>query len=191
MRPSRGTTPAWLLGAALPLLAVPFAALALTSDRQQPIHIEADSVFIDDANGTAVYRGNVHFTQGSTHLEAQQATLYSADRQNVDKVVADGAPATFRQRPDNQEEDVRGQADHIEYYADDERVILVRNAHLWQGKNEFAGNRIEYDTDKETVKAQKADNDTTRVQVIIQPRQGTAVPTPPAASSSPSSPRAP
>lgn len=144
---------------------------ALTSDKQQPIHIEADSVVINDAEGTALYRGNVHFTQGSTHLEADEVTVYSADRQKVDKVVADGKPAKFRQRPDNRDEDMQGQAGHIEYYADNERVILEGDAHLWQGKNEFAGNHIEYDTAKETVKAVKAATDEGRVQVIIQPRQ--------------------
>lgn len=150
-------------------LLVPPAVFGLTSDRQQPIHIEADSVTLNDAAGTAVYRGNVHFTQGTTHLEAEEVTVYSADREKVDKVIADGDPATFRQRPDNQPEDVRGQARHIEYYADNERVILVRDAHLWQGKNEFSGSRIEYNIAAETVKAQ-SDDEQGRVQVIIQPR---------------------
>lgn len=166
---------ALVLGAAVPL-----TASALTADKQQPIHIEADSVFIDDAKGTALYRGNVHFTQGSTQLQAEEVTVYSADRQKVAKVVANGNPATFRQRPDKQEEDMRGQAAHIEYFADGEIVILEKDAHLWQGKSEFAGSRIEYDTAKETVKALKAPTDEGRVQVIIQPRQpaGAAAPSP-------------
>ena len=166
---------ALLLGMAL---TAPLPALALSSDKQQPIHIEADSVVIDDAKGTAVYRGNVRYTQGSTHLEAEEVTVYSTDSQKVDKVVADGNPATFRQRPDDQEQDMRGQAAHIEYFAADERVILENDAHLWQGKNEFAGSRIEYDTAKETVKARKAEDDKGRVQVIIQPRQQADSPPP-------------
>jgi lipopolysaccharide export system protein LptA len=159
-----------LRGAALLCaLLAPLAVFALTSDRQQPIHIEADSVVLNDAAGTAVYHGNVHFTQGTTHLEADEVTVYSADRQKVDKVIADGGPATFRQRPDNQPEDMRGQARHIEYYANDQRVILEREAHLWQGKNEFSGSRIEYSIANQTVKA-KSNNEQGRVQVIIQPR---------------------
>jgi len=152
---------------------MPLWAMALSSDKQQPIHIEADSVVIDDAHGSAVYRGNVHFSQGSTHLEAQVVTVYSTDRQKVDKVVADGDPATFRQRPDNQDQDMRGQAGHIQYFAAAERVILEKDAHLWQGKNEFAGSRIEYDTAKQMVKALKSGDETGRVQVIIQPRSQT------------------
>lgn len=167
--------------AKLPLtlaMLLPLAASALSSDKQQPIHIEADSVFIDDAHGTAVYRGNVRYSQGSTRLAAEEVTVYSADRQKVDKVVATGNPATFSQRPDKQEEDLRGQAAHIEYFAAAERVVLEKDAHLWQGKNEFAGSRIEYDTAKETVKALKGGDDAGRVQVIIQPRQQPASPPP-------------
>lgn len=164
---------------------LPLSSWALASDKQQPIHIEADSVFIDDVKGIAVYRGNVHYTQGSTHLEAEEVTVYSADRQKVDKVVANGNPATFRQRPDKQKDDIRGQSAHIEYYADDERVILERDAHLWQSKNEFAGDRIEYDTAKETVKALKAATAEGRVQVIIQPRSQPNSPVPPSAAPAP------
>lgn len=164
MRVSKGM--ALLVGMMMPL-----CAMALSSDKQQPIHIEADSVVIDDAHGTAVYRGNVHYSQGSTHLEAEEVTVYSADRQKVDKVEATGNPAVFRQRPDKQDQDMRGQAGHIEYFAAAERVILEKDAHLWQGKNEFAGSRIEYDTANQMVKALKGGEDSGRVQVIIQPRQ--------------------
>jgi lipopolysaccharide export system protein LptA len=158
---------------------MPLWAMALSSDKQQPIHIEADSVVIDDAHGTAIYRGNVRYSQGSTHLEAQEVTVYSTDRQKVDKVVADGDPAKFRQRPDNQDQDMRGQAGHIEYFAAAERVILEKDAHLWQGKNEFAGSRIEYDTAKQMVKALKSGDEAGRVQVIIQPRSQTPAPAAP------------
>ncbi len=157
---------------------MPLCAMALSSDKQQPIHIEADSVVIDDAHGTAIYRGNVHYSQGSTHLDAQEVTVYSTDRQKVDKLVADGDPATFRQRPDNHDQDMRGQAGHIEYFAAAERVILEKDAHLWQGKNEFAGSRIEYDTANQMVKALNSGGDTGRVQVIIQPRSQTPAPAP-------------
>jgi len=157
-------------GSLILLLWVPLSASALSSDKQQPIHIEADSVVIDDGKGTAVYKGNVHYTQGSTHLDADKVTVYSADRHKVDKVVANGAPAEFRQRPDNRDQDIKGKAGHIEYYADEQRVVLEEDAHLWQGTNEFAGSRIEYDMTKETVKALKSENNENRVQVIIQPR---------------------
>lgn len=145
-------------------------AHALSTDKQQPIHIEADNVTIDDGRGVAVYRGNVHFKQGSAQLTADEVTVSTADRKQVGKIVAKGAPATFRQRPDNKDQDMRGQALHIEYFANEERVVLETQAQLWQGQNEFAGSRIEYRAGEEVVQAQKAPDDSQRVHVIIQPR---------------------
>lgn len=147
-------------------------ARALASDKNQPIHIEADSVIIDDSRGVATYRGNVHFMQGSAHLQADEVIVYSADRKVVDKVEAKGSPATFRQRPDNKDEDIRGEARRVNYFAAGEQVILEDAAHLWQGQNEFTGHRIEYHSAEEVVKALKAPDSKARVQVTIQPRQG-------------------
>ncbi|HHM05625.1 MAG TPA: lipopolysaccharide transport periplasmic protein LptA [Gammaproteobacteria bacterium] len=150
------------------LLAGP--AWALSSDREQPIHIEADSVLLDDARGVAVYRGNVRFTQGSTRLNADEVTLHSGNRKELDRVVAVGRPATFRQRPDKQKEEVRGQAMRIDYSTTDAVVVLTEQARLWQAGNEFSGHRIEYETLKETVKGYKKPDGGERVHVIIQPR---------------------
>src|SRR3569832_1927775 len=126
----------WLvLGGAL----VAGAAHALASDKQQPIHIEADSVVIDDGRGLATYRGSVHYSQGSTHLLADEVVVHSAARKQVDKVEARGAPTTFRQRPDNKDEDMRGQATRNEKNAEKQREEKEDAAHLWQGQNEFSG----------------------------------------------------
>lgn len=173
----------WRVALACVLALASGAVQALSSDKHQPIHIEADSVTIDDGRGVAVYRGNVRYTQGSAELTADEVTVYSADRKQVDKAVASGAPATFRQRPDNKDEDMRGQAMHIEYFANEERVVLEIDARLWQGRNEFTGNRIEYRAGDEIVQAQKAPDGGQRVQVILQPRppaEDAAPPAPPA-----------
>ena len=157
----------WLLISALALAG---EARALSSDKDQPIHIEADSVVIDDGRGIATYRGHVQYTQGSAHLTADEVIVYSADRKQVDKVEAKGAPATFRQRPDNKDEDIRGQSLRIDYFANEARLVLEKDAHLWQGQNEFTGDRIEYRSNEEVVQALKAPDGKSRVQVVIQPR---------------------
>ena len=54
-------------------LGAPWAVMAMTGDREQPIHIEADSVDIDDKKGVSIYRGNVRMTQGSIVLTADAA----------------------------------------------------------------------------------------------------------------------
>ncbi len=160
----------WRIPLACVLALASGAVQALSSDKQQPIHIEADSVTIDDGRGIAVYRGNVRYTQGSAELTADEVTVYSADRKQVSKAVASGAPATFRQRPDNKDEDMRGQAARIEFFASEERVVLDIDARLWQGANEFTGNHIEYRAGDEVVQASKAPDSSQRVRVVIQPR---------------------
>lgn len=171
-----------LAGLVLCALLAAGEARALSSDKDQPIRIEADSVVIDDGRGIATYRGNVHYSQGSAQLRADEVVVYSADRKQVDKVVATGAPASFRQRPDNKDEDIRGEARRIDYFATEGRIVLEGDGHLFQGQNEFAGDRIEYQIGAEVVKALRAPDSGARVQVIIQPRKngdGAAAPSAP------------
>lgn len=49
--------------------------MALPSDREQPIRVQADSAELDDKQGVAVYRGDVVVTQGSTKLTGNTVTL--------------------------------------------------------------------------------------------------------------------
>lgn len=143
---------------------------ALSTDSQQPINIEADSVDIDNQQGISVYKGNVVMTQGSIRLSGDVVTVYSPN-QVLQKAVAEGNPAKYKQRPDNKEEDMRAQAQRMEYFADTEKLILLEGAHVWQGKDEFSGNKIEYDTKRSIVQASKAPSGKERVQVIIQPQK--------------------
>lgn len=168
-RSARRPVAALFLWAAL--LAAPVAGFALSSDREQPIHIEADSVEIDDVERVSTYRGNVSYTQGSIHLKADVVTLYYDENRELKHFRAEGDPARFRQRPDGQDEDMRAQAQLIEYFASSERVVLHHGAHVWHQGNEFAGERIQYDAGRDMVQAEKGESEEGRVQVIIQPQQ--------------------
>lgn len=161
--------------ALLLLLGLGFAggAQALSSDRQQPLTIEADTVEIDDKSGVSVYQGNVVAVQGTLELKADTVTIYSPGRE-LDKVVAVGNPARYKQRPDNKTEDVRARAQRMEYYADKGKLILLEGGHLWQGKDEFSGNRIEYDTRRDVVNASMSNTGKERVRIIMQPREKAA-----------------
>ena len=60
------------------LLLLPLAALAKTSDRDQPMTVDAASQsgsMLDD-NGTIHYAGNVVIVQGSLEVHADAADLY-------------------------------------------------------------------------------------------------------------------
>ncbi|MDX1251623.1 MAG: lipopolysaccharide transport periplasmic protein LptA [Gammaproteobacteria bacterium] len=170
------------------VLILPWPALAMTGDREQPIRIEADRVDIDDKKGASVYQGNVRMTQGSIVLTADTVTVYTViekqvvngketKRRELQKIVAEGKQANYRQLLDSlstktgKNEELKARADRIDYFAAEERVVLQGGGYLWKEGDEFTGNVIEYDARDETVKAAKAQTGPERVQAVIQPRR--------------------
>ncbi len=151
------------------LAIIPAAAWGLAADRDQPIHIEADSASLDEKTGISVYRGNVHLRQGTLKLQGETMTVHSSGDQ-VSKIVLTGNPASFVQRPDDHETDLQAESGQMEYYAADERIILLDAARVWQddGK-EFRSDRIIYDIGSNRINA--GDSTTgDRVHIILQPK---------------------
>src|SRR5690554_3409506 len=74
-------------------------AVAQSSDSSQPIRIQADSATLDDRKNVAIYTGNVIITQGSMRLTGARVTLTLDNAGEVQKLVSNGSPATFRQTP--------------------------------------------------------------------------------------------
>lgn len=144
-------------------------ALALSTDSEQPIHIEADQAELDNRKQIAIYRGNVHLTQGTLRIDADTLTIYYTPDKKLETAIAEGQPAWYRQRPDNSDEDIRARALRMEYHADANTVYLFQKAHVWQGANEFTGDRIEYDIKHDTVKGEGSETGTGRVHAIIRP----------------------
>lgn len=144
------------------------AVMALQSDRDQPINLQADRVEINEKQATSVYQGHVHMQQGSLKILADEVNVQmKAGR--VDVIIIRGSPASFEQRPDRQDDIVRSHADYMEYYASQERLLLKTNAEVMQGKNLFRGDHIEYDTRNSVVRAHKDPGSDSRVHAIIQP----------------------
>ena len=160
-----GTAVIFLLLTAL----LPMPAAALSSDRQQPMHIEADRADLDDQKGISVYRGNVVITQGTLRLTADELTVHTQDGE-VTKAFSTGAPATYRQRPDGKDQDVEAQSLRMEYYAGEEKIILLQKAEVKQAGDTFRSDKIIYDIARDHVNAGTgAPGD--RVRITIQPKQ--------------------
>ena len=142
-----------LLCCTLCLMYLPLPTWALSSDRDQPINIEADSATLHEKSGNSTYRGNVHLRQGTLHLHGDMMTVEMRDDQ-VDKIVLTGSPATYVQRPDNSDKDQHAEARRVEYYASDERLILMHNARIWKPDDEeFRSERIVFNLADNTVTA--------------------------------------
>ena len=131
-----------LLGTALLLSLLPITGSGLTGDRSQPVNIEADKASVDEKTGNSVYEGNVQVQQGTLVLQGSKMTVQLNDN-SIDTVVLTGDPATYRQRPDGKETDQHAEAQRIEFYAKEDRVILLENARVWRsGDQELRSDRI-------------------------------------------------
>ena len=78
-------------------------AWGLSTDRDQPIEIEADAAELDDEKKVTVYTGNVVVIQGSIRMTGDTMTVYYTSENELDVVILDGKPATYRQLPDDSE----------------------------------------------------------------------------------------
>ncbi len=146
-----------------------FPAHALESDRNQPIYLEADSVFIDSAKGISTYEGAVRLSQGSLLIEADWAEI-KKPAEAITQVHAKGKPVTFRQQSEIAGRNIRGNALRINYDLDSGNLTLTGSAQLWQGDDQFKGEHIVYDYRNKRVKAEGSGEAGDRVHVIIQPK---------------------
>ena len=128
-------------------------ALALSTDKDQPIEVEADEAELDDLNNVSVYRGNVIVRQGSIHMTGDIMTVYSTGEDELDHIILEGNPATYKQLPDNSTVHDQAKALRMEYYELKNLVVLIRDAWVKQDTSTLVGERIEYNTELSRVKA--------------------------------------
>ena len=141
----------------------------LSSDRNQPLVIEADKASLDEATGIAEYSGNVVLQQGTIQLKGNRMTVYIKD-EGVERLVLEGQPASFLQRMEDDQSEQQAEAGRIEYLTDTQRVILEQNARVWQeGSEEIKSDRIVVNLLDNTLKA-GSDSPGSRVRIILQPR---------------------
>jgi len=138
---------------ALLLLVAWTAAFAERADRQKPIHVESDRMNADDIKQVAVFQGRVVVTQGTFMLCADQVTIRE-DKAGNQSGTAVGNPATFREKRDNSDDWIEGEAQRIDYDNSSETVELFNRAKVNRDRDEVRGNYISYDARTEFIKVQ-------------------------------------
>jgi lipopolysaccharide export system protein LptA len=142
------------------------SALALSSDRNEPVYIEADQATLNEQEGTSSYSGNVSLRQGTLQLAGDSMQVQLKDNR-IELIVLQGSPARFVQRPDGADTDQEAEARHIEYHATSQRLLLEQDAHIRQvGKEEFSSDHIEFNLADNSVHAGGTDG---RVRITLQP----------------------
>lgn len=172
-------------------------AIALDSDRDQPAIVDAQDIEIDFATGRWIYRGDVTIQQGTLHMTADEIHLFFDD-DVLQRAIAHGQPAVFRQQPEGSDHLIRGQAQTIEIDEIENVAIFSGEAKLQRHRDTIMGETIIYhmETEKMTVRGNvtmpgqttrlstsDATENTTSVmsdlssrpRVVIQPQAGATV----------------
>ena len=154
------------------LLVISFSGHAKTSDENQPVQIEADSVEIREQDGISTYKGNVKITKGSLIIQGHLVHIIS--KKNILQTIrVEGTPATFKQT-NNQGEEISAQSQFIKYQLSSGILTLKKDAILLQSSNRVTSDHIIYNTLKDIIKAGQDKNNSDkpqRVTITIQPEQ--------------------
>lgn len=154
-------------------------AMALPSDREQPIRVQADSAELDERQGVAVYRGSVVITQGTLKITGDTVTITQDKNGDIEVFTAVGDRAYYEQKPAVDKDIVKAYGRTIQYFAANERIILIDQAKVVQQGNTFEGEKIVYDTRRQIVNAGRASGNAIstprpRIDMILQPRKNQA-----------------
>ena len=141
-------------------------ANALPQDRELPLTVNADKALFDEASGRATYEGNVILTQGKLRIEADTLTAILVDG-SVTEMMATGTPAGFSDVPTENQGQVTGTGNQIQWTLADETMTLNGDARLEQSTNVVIGDRVFYRQDKGTLEASGQGNE--RVQMTLTP----------------------
>lgn len=157
------------------MLAFCAPALAERADRDKPVHIEADTVRMDDLQRIAVYEGKVVLSQGTLRVQADRVEVRQ-DAEGFLTGTALGKPVHFRQRLDGRGDWVDAWANRVEYDARKEQVRLIGEAFLKKGEEELRGDLITYDARSELYQASGGlpGQKPGRVRAVIMPFKDSA-----------------
>ena len=159
---------------ALSLVLLANSSIALETDREQPIRIQADAAMVDESQGASVYRGNVIITQGTLEVTADEVEIYTADSAVIQIIAkmdkASEKLAHYRQQVNEDADMVEADARKITYLVQEERLHLSGDARLQQVEDIFTGELLYYDLARGIVNLSSTGG-SDRVNMTITPKK--------------------
>ncbi len=108
----------------------------LRGDTSLPVEMNADSLSINQTDGTAVFTGNVLVTQGAMKLSAAEIRVeYTADKKGIDKLFATGRVLLVNASD-------AAEADQAIYTIATGEVVMTGNVLLTQGQAAMSSQKL-------------------------------------------------
>lgn len=144
-------------------------AIALPTDDQQPIHINADATQFNYKTGNNSYEGKVKVIQGSTTLNADRVVTQNNSLHKMEEAIAYGLNnlAEYTTIPKPGDALFHAKAKVIKFYPLKSTVVLEGNVVVTQGENSFQGPVIIYNMKDQTVSAPASKGG--RATIVIEP----------------------
>ena len=108
----------------------------LAQDTTLPVEVTADTFSVNNADGTAIFTGNVNVTQGEMTLSAAEVRVaYNQDRTAIDQLVASGG-VTITNLADT------ARAREAVYTIASGVIVLTGDVTLAQGPTSMTGQKL-------------------------------------------------
>ncbi len=154
------------------ILSISLKTEALPEDKNKPIHLAADYADLNQQCHLGKYHGNIHFEQGSTHLQAATAITQGDEKNKIIFAIARGnktLQAHYWAQSALDKPILHAYANIIRYYPERHLIELEGQAKIIQGKNFFAAEKIRYDTLQQQVILKNTGQN--RTMMIIYPEK--------------------
>ena len=149
------------------LLSFSLSAVALESDRQQPLEINANATDGTLGDGITTMRGDVEIRQGTLHITADEAEVKKADGR-VQSVTFRGRPAYLEQEIEEQGL-VKATAATIDYQVATGIVTLTGNADVQHPQYQISGDVLTYDLEAQHFEGSSAEDGNGRIHIRLDP----------------------
>lgn len=108
----------------------------LKADTKLPVEMKSDALSINQADGNAVFSGNVIVTQGAMKLSAAEIRVeYSTDKKAIEKLYATGGVLLVNASD-------AAQADQAIYTISSGEVVMTGNVLLTQGQAAMSAQKL-------------------------------------------------
>ena len=141
--------------------------MALESDRQKPLEVNANSTNGTLGDGVTTLRGDVDIRQGTLHITADEARVNKVDGR-VNSVTFHGQPAFLEQEIEDQGL-VQATSNVIDYQVASGLVTLTGNADVKHPQYQISGESLTYDLNIQHFQGSSDGNGNGRIHIRLDP----------------------